>query len=494
MRSTDVVPSRGLHGLPGSGKSHLVETLVAQAVGFTIVRLPVEGPDDSSRTPSVVEGFRACRRPRTRGASRPEGGDTKSDQLRRSVANAIRATGRRTGAPVLLVLENCSEAQQPLAELIASAVLDPELGATALFVVTWRDNPDGSTLSFQTSFPTHRSAATDRRPVRRVPGPAHRGGTPEPSVLAELWRATGGNPGAMLSACSYLSDEQLHGLVPFPDPVPIGPELVAAYGQWVEGLDADTAAATTIAATALMSLPILQDALAQADLGLEALDPVLEMKAISILGDRVEFIHPLTRAAAFQRATSHLKVTARRAVAHAYARAGHIERAALQAALSTTQRDDDVATMCQRASQHALGRGDTDAAARYEVLGARFAQDPEHAARHLIRAASLLHAAGRPERAMECLRRVTPVNSSASIVGHATYRAGRIAFATEGAPHSAAQMAAGAEATTADSPTDGVVMWADAAASAAFMDQMDEAVRYARQAVQVAGPEPSAAT
>jgi DNA-binding SARP family transcriptional activator len=241
-----------------------------------------------------------------------------------------------------------------------------------------------------------------------------------------------------------------------------------------------------------MSLPILQDALAQADLGLEALDPVLEKKTISILGDRVEFIHPLTRAAAFQRATSRLKVTARRAVAHAYARAGHVERAALQAALSTTQRDDDVATMCQRASQHALGRGDTDAAARYEVLGARFAPDPEHAARHLIRAAALLHAAGRPERAMECLRRVTPVNSSASIVGHATYRAGRIAFATEGAPRSAAQMAAGAEATTADSPDDAVVMWADAAASAAFMDQMDEAVRYARQAVQAAGPEPSA--
>ena len=57
-----------------------------------------------------------------------------------------------------------------------------------------------------------------------------------------------------------------------------------------------------------MSLPLLQDALAQADLGLEALDPVLEMKAISILGDRVEFTHPLTRAAAFQQSTSHLKV------------------------------------------------------------------------------------------------------------------------------------------------------------------------------------------
>ncbi len=478
----------GIHGLAGSGKSHLVDILVAQAVGFTIIPLPVD-PDDLS-DPVWTQAFERagaidpeCRK--------PKGRDATSDQLRRSLVGAIRATGRRTGAPVLLILEDCRADQQPLAELVAGAVLDPELGATAIFVVTWRDDPDGSTLSFETAFPTHRlrPLTVDQSAEylsRRI------GTAPEPSVLTELWRATGGNPAAMLSACSYLTDEQLHGLVPFPDPVPIGPELVDAFGHWVEGLSADAAAATTITATATMSRPVLEDALAEADLALEALAPVLEMKAISILGDRVEFTHPLTRAAAFQRSTSRLKIDAQRAVAHAYARAGQIERAALHAALSTTQRDDDVATMCLRASQHALERGDAEAAARYEVLGARFAQDPEHAARHLIRASSLLQAAGRPDRAMECLRRVTPVNSSASIVGHATYRAGRIAFATEGAPHSAAQMASGAEASASDSADDAVVMWVDAAASAAFMDQMDDAVRYARQAVQMAGKTPSA--
>ena len=455
----------GIHGLPGSGKSHLVETLVAQATGFTIIRLPVD-PGDTHSDPVWLQAFERA------GSLEPEVAkakerDPKSDQLRRSIVGAIRATGRRTAAPVLLVLENCTPEQQPLAELIASAVLDPELGATAIFVLTWRDNPDGTTLSFTQSFPTHRlrPLTVDQSAeylARRI------GVAPEPSVLSELWRSTGGNPAAMLSACSYLSDEQLHGLVPFPDPVPLGPELVEAYGYWVEGLAANAVAATTIAATALMSRPILEDALSQADLRLDALEPVLEMKAISILGDRVEFTHPLTRAAAFQHSTPRLKITARRAVANAYARAGHIERAALHAALSTNERDDDVAIMCLRASQRALERGDADAAARYEVLGARFAENPEHRARHLIRASSLLHAAGRPERAMECLRRVTPVNSSGSIVGHATYRAGRILFATEASPHSPAQMAAGAEATTADSPTDAVVMWADAAASAAL--------------------------
>ncbi|HTU38400.1 MAG TPA: BTAD domain-containing putative transcriptional regulator [Acidimicrobiales bacterium] len=478
----------GIHGLPGSGKSHLVDVLVSLAAGFTIIPLPLDDDEDLNDPvwSKAFENLKALEPEHTK----PKGRDGATDQLRRSFAGAIRATGRRTGAPVLIVLEDCTEDQQPLAELIAGAVLDPELGATAIFVLTWRDDPDGSTLSFETPFPTHRlrPLTVDQSAEylsRRI------GVAPEHSVLTELWRATGGIPAAMLSACSFLTDEQLHGLVPFPDPVPIGSELVEAYGHWVDGLEGDSAAATTIAATALMSRPVLVDALGEADLHIDDLRPALDMKAVSILGDRVEFTHPLTRAAAFQRATSRLKVTAQRVVAHAYARAGQIERAALHAALSSSQRDDDVATMCLRASQHALERGDADAAARYEVLGARFAQDPEHAARHLIRASSLLHAAGRPDRAMECLRRVTPVNSSAAIVGHATYRAGRITFSTDGAPHSPAQMAAGAEASAAESPEDAVVMWADAAASAAFMDQMDEAIRYARQAVQAAGKDSS---
>ena len=308
-----------------------------------------------------------------------------------------------------------------------------------------------------------------RRLVLRDPFPTHRlrpltvdqsaeylarriGAAPEPSVLAELWRATGGNPAAMLSACSYLSDEQLHGLVPFPDPVPIGPELVAAYGQWVEGLDADAAAATTIAATALMSRPVLQDALAQVDLGFEALDQVIEMKAISILGDRVEFMHPLTRAAAFQQATSRLKVE-RAAGRRARLRASWAHRTGgppggpLDDPARRRHRRHVPASLPTRPRARRRGRGRPVRGARCPLRpGSRARGTPPHPRRFA------LHAAGRPDRAMECLRRVTPVNSSASIVGHATYRAGRIAFATEGAPHSAAEMAAGAEASTADSP------------------------------------------
>ncbi len=90
---------------------------------------------------------------------------------------------------------------------------------------------------------------------------------------------------------------------------------------------------------------------------------------------------------------------------------------------------------------------------------------------------------------MECLRRLTPVNSSAAILGQATYQAARIAFATEASAQSPGQMAAGAEACVEDELDDAVAMLADAAASAVLTDQSDDALRYARRALDLAGHE-----
>src|ERR1700693_4957218 len=221
---------------------------------------------------------------------------------------------------------------------------------------------------------------------------------------------------------------------------------------------------------------------------MKSLLPALALGALSILGDRVEFAHPLTRAALFHQSPSRLQIAARRAVSHAYARVGRTERAALHAGLSSTERDEEVAALCMQAAQIALQHSNLDAAAQFEAFGARFALNPEEAARHLIGAASLWQAAGRPERAMECLRRVTAVGSSPSIMGLAAYRAGRLAFSTEASPHSSAQMAIGAESCAENASGDAVEMLADAAASAALLDQTDDALRYARRAVELAGP------
>ena len=95
---------------------------------------------------------------------------------------------------------------------------------------------------------------------------------------------------------------------------------------------------------------------------------------------------------------------------------------------------------------------------------------------------------------MECLRRVTPVNSSTTILGQATYRAARIEFATGTSPEAPAQMAAGAEACATEETDDAVAMMADAAASAMLNDQVDQALQHARRAVELSATASPVAT
>ena len=227
----------GIHGLAGSGKSYLVENMVSQAAGFSVVRVPVttgiEGPAADWRYAFQLSGDLVM----------PTGieGDDDTDPLRASFMGTLRATARYTSSPVLVIYEDVTRSNLEVAETLASAVLDPELGIPAVLVLTSDDFVQGSTLSFtQTSFPVHKlqSLTLDQSSEYLL---GRIGKLPDPSVLAELWRATGGNPAALLSACSHLRDEELDGLVPLPDPVPIGSELAEAFGSWADALNGEAA-------------------------------------------------------------------------------------------------------------------------------------------------------------------------------------------------------------------------------------------------------------
>ncbi len=478
----------GIHGLPGSGKSFLLDSLVADATEFSIIRLPV--PPDAGASLEPWRQLFQLAEDEERDAESSAGQSTDFGDLRQSAISAIHATCRQTAAPTLLVFDDCLPWQTRVAEAIASAVFDADLGVTVMMVVAWRDDLDGSTNAFRPlGFPIHRLHPFTQEQAadflaKRI------GVLPEPAVLAEIWRATGGNPSGMLFACSQLTDEHLDGLIPLPDPMPIGGDLAHAFGHWADSLESEERLAVTIAAAAAMPRPILQNALAEVELTTDALRPAMAVGALAIRGDRVEFVHPLCRPAVFQRSPSQWQLTARRAVSQAYRSANLPEPAAIQAVSSAPERSDEVATLCSQAAQAASQRSDHEAAARFEVLGARFAQTERQAAEHLIRASSLWQAAGRLEWASKSLRRITPVDVSTSVMGQVRYRAACIAFAAEASPRSPVEMAAGAEACAADEPRKAVTMLSDAAASAVLLDQPDDAMGFAQRAVELAGGEP----
>ena len=124
-----------------------------------------------------------------------KGQDAKSDQLRRSVANAIRATGRRTGAPVLLdpreLLCGAAAAWPTSSPAQCSTPSSAPPQSSSSHGVT---NPTAPPWPSRPSFPTHRlrPLTVDQSAeylTRRI------GAAPEPSVLGGALARHGWQPG-----------------------------------------------------------------------------------------------------------------------------------------------------------------------------------------------------------------------------------------------------------------------------------------------------------
>ncbi len=374
-----------VHGLAGSGKTYLLDDAAALAGDFTTVTLPIPV---GAAAPVLWQRLFALE----------STGSTELDELAHAARAAIRASAQSRDVPVLVVLDECPPSHESVAQAIAAAVLDPELGVVTAFVVAWRDELDGSTGPLQFELPSHRlEPFTEAQSAELLR--TRMGTSPEHGVLARIWRTTAGNPSGMLSAFSRLSEDELAGLVPLPAPIPLGLELAVGFGAWIEELDQAARLAVVVASAADMPRTILEEALSQVDLTLEALRPARSLGVLSIGADRVRFIHPLCRAAVFQLATHDAQRAARHAVTEALVGAGMVEEASMLATTGATARDERLTSVCVRASRAGSQRSDHESAARFLVLAARFAPSNEQSARLLIDASSLWHAAGRPDRA-----------------------------------------------------------------------------------------------
>lgn len=473
-----------IHGLPGSGKTYLLDSAVGLAPDFRLVRLPVRSAGEQAGT-EWLEFFQLAERELAQVAP-----PTGFDHLKQSALAAIRASRGHSSCPVLIVLDDCQLAHRRAVRALADAVLDSQLEAPAVFVAAWRDGLDGSTMPLHLDLPTHRLEPLTRDELSGFVF-ERLGKLPERSVLDRIWRATGGNPSGILAACSSASDEELSGLVPLTASLSLSPDVAEGFGGWTDTLAPDTRLAVVVASAAEMPRAVLEDALADVGLTLEALRPVCDLGLLTIGGEKVHFAHAMCRAAAFGRAPQGSQLTARHAVTRAFIKAGLTEPAALQAA-AASGRDDAVAALCAHASQSASRRSDQAEAARFAMLGARRAATDTQAGEHLIEAASRWHAAGQPERAREALQKVSPVNVTPAVLARATYRSARISFDTLASVQSVAEMAAAAEMCAVGDPETAALMLADAAACALMTDQTQDAFSYAQRSVALAKEDGSA--
>lgn len=223
------------------------------------------------------------------------------------------------------------------------------------------------------------------------------------TAVRQLHEATGGNPMAMLEVASLMGPAVLTGQAP----LPVGANLEAALHRRIADLPEPTRQALLVAAASeTAALATLQAALGRMDLDLHALAPAEVADVVRITGERVLFAHPLLRSVAYHRAPALYRRQAHLALADAFA-AQDGERAADQRAwhlgAGWLQPDDEVADLLAEAGRRARRRGAYPAAALAFSQAARLAEDREHRARHLQRAAQAGHMSGAVQQAEEYL-------------------------------------------------------------------------------------------
>jgi tetratricopeptide (TPR) repeat protein len=225
-----------------------------------------------------------------------------------------------------------------------------------------------------------------------------------PSVGDLLFRATRGNPLALVELPTLLPKAQLMGMEPLDEPLPTGPALERAFSGRIKALP-DLAQKALRVASMSESGSVAEIAAALGALGLEtaAFEPAEQAGLIVAKEDEFRFRHPLVRSAAYWGAS----VPERRHIHRAFATALDNERVAdrrvWHMAAAAIGPDEEVAATLEQVAMDAHDRGASAASAAAFERAARLTADNERRAQCLLEAAKDFHLHGHSERALELL-------------------------------------------------------------------------------------------
>jgi DNA-binding CsgD family transcriptional regulator len=150
------------------------------------------------------------------------------------------------------------------------------------------------------------------------------------------------------------------------------------------------------------------------------LDAVERAGLVSVVGDRLEFRHPLVRSAVYGAATTTERAAVHRALAEATA---DPSRAAWHRAAAAYERDEEVAALLEQAAEGARRRGAQSEAVAALHRAAALSPEPTERARRLAAAAEIARRAGATAVALSLMDEALPFATDARVlVGLATTR------------------------------------------------------------------------
>jgi len=465
-----------LRGEPGVGKSALIEATVARASDFTIVQLRGTAVADREAVP------REWPRPLAEllAGNAPDPGPE-------ATVEALQAILRSATSSLLLAVDDCHLLPPWFPGALTRAVTDSLARAPLVLVLAWRDTPHRPTFELgSTAVAEHRLGGLTLDQSRTLLRQQHLH-LPAPAVLTTLVGATAGNPHALLDVCARLDPDELNGWRPLPEPVPVGDALASAFGASVAVLPDEVRSAVAAAAAGRVPLDVLELVLDQLDLSSEALIPAEEAGILVVRGNRIDFLHPLVRAAAFRLAPEEVRAQIHQATGRAFGRSGHVERSAFHASQGRGVPDDALTRLYGQAARVALDRGDPESAARHEEMASAFAETSDTRAHHLSRAAGLWMTVGHTQRSLVCLDRAADLHPSGSVLAEVVYQRARADSNHDVGGAVADEMLAAAALCEAETPHRAVLMLADAAACMVLGGSSTGTADVAERAVALAG-------
>jgi DNA-binding CsgD family transcriptional regulator len=228
-----------------------------------------------------------------------------------------------------------------------------------------------------------------------------------PNVRERLIEASQGNPLALLELPASLSADQLAGLAPLPDPLPVSAGVERVFLERVRRLPESTQTLLLAAAAEETGDPAVIFRAARAlDTGVQAFEMAETAGLVHIAEGRLRFHHPLVRSAVYRGAAFSRRQAVHQALAAALLGEEHADRHAWHRAAAAMEPDPEVADELERSAERARRRSGYAAAARALERSAELTAAEAPRSRRLADAAAAAWLAGQPDRALRLLDRV----------------------------------------------------------------------------------------
>lgn len=215
-----------------------------------------------------------------------------------------------------------------------------------------------------------------------------------------LHKATDGNPLALLElgrADPGVLETLGTGL-----PLRVPRAIADAFGRRLADVDDECRKVLVVAAVCGRDLRLVTAACSALGLDAGELSAAEDLALVTVRDGRVEFRHPLLRAAAYSSATAQERRAAHRAAAAATP-PGDVDRRAWHLAEAVWQPDTGVAELLAEAAEHAMGRSAPSVASAAFERSAQLTPDAGGRHARLLRAADAAWSAGDGERALRLL-------------------------------------------------------------------------------------------